>query len=136
MANKVKELSTVTEEAKSVAKHWSAKQDEIKSDISKLSNHVSDGYEYRDIDCTIEYNQPSEGMKTLIRADNNHAIIEKMEHWEHNLFTQAADVTSDDLNVLENTALKNPDTSVRRQTRKSKKKDDILTDIETENFDI
>lgn len=127
LANKTKELAAIAEEAKSVASQWSAKKSGVQTEITKLSNFITDGFEYRDVQCSITYNNPSEGMKTLTRDDTGHSWTERMEAWEHNLFTA---VTKDDLLVLEDGPLGNPDTTVRKQSKKSKKQDDILNDLE------
>lgn len=132
LANKIKDIASKQGEAKSVASSWKAKIDAVKSEVTVLSNNVSNGFEYRDVDCEVKYNIPEQGKKTLIRSDTQEKIVEKMENWEHNLFTQ---VTDDELEVLENSTLPNPDKSVRRKSKKGRQKDDIQDAIETGNFD-
>lgn len=55
---------------------------------NKLSNQVSDGFEYRDVDCDIEYHKPSQGRKKITRKDSGISWDEKMHDWEWNLFNQ------------------------------------------------
>jgi hypothetical protein len=88
LANKVKELDSVKEEAKSVAAQWSAKTGVISAEIKKPSNSVADGWEFREIECTVAYNKPKAGRKTYTRKDNSATFEEAMEDWEWNLFTQ------------------------------------------------
>jgi hypothetical protein len=89
LANKTKELSAVEEEKKSITSQFSAKINEAKATCNKLSNFISNGYEYRDIECIIEYHKPEQGRKTITRKDNNVSFIENMHSHEWNLFNQA-----------------------------------------------
>jgi phosphopantetheinyl transferase (holo-ACP synthase) len=91
LANKTKELSAIEEERKSVTSNFAAKINEAKATCNKLSNFISNGYEYRDIECTVEYHKPEQGKKTLTRKDNKEKIVEKMEQYEWNLFNQVTE---------------------------------------------
>lgn len=91
LANKIKELASQQEEKKSQQKQADAKINITQAEITKLSNFVSDGYEFREVECPIAYNTPEPGKKTLTRSDNQQPIVERMEQWEHNLFTQVTD---------------------------------------------
>ncbi len=89
LANKTKEFAALTEEKKSVVSQYSARLNEIKATTNKLSNQVADGWEFRETDCTVEYNKPEPGKKTIIRKDlNKVTAIETMTAYDHNLFTQ------------------------------------------------
>jgi galactokinase len=98
LANANKSIVSIEEEKKSVNSQYKARVDEKKASINKLSALVTDGFEMRDVECTIEYNKPEPGRKTIIRNDLNkvHAV-EKMEEWEWNLFNQPDDKDTSDL---------------------------------------
>lgn len=98
LAEKNKSLVAIEEEKKSVTSQYKARIDETKATINKLSNVVTDGFEMREIECTIEYHKPSQGKKTIIRKDldKTHAI-ESMEEWEFNLFNQPDDKETEDI---------------------------------------
>lgn len=128
LAGKTKELTSKTEEKKAVVSQWNATIEAIKSELTKLSNFISDGFEYRDVECTVEFNKPEPGRKLFTRSDTGETFDERMEQWEHNLFTQ---VNEDDmLDSPLGDPTKNPDTSVKRKSRKKQKQDDILDDLE------
>lgn len=88
LANKTKELNAVEEEKKSISSQYKAKVNEVKASCNKLSNQVSDGFEFREIECSVEYHHPLQGVKTLTRSDNGKKFEEKMQDWEWNLFNQ------------------------------------------------
>lgn len=89
LAKKTKELSALTEEKKTVTSQYSARLNEVKATTNKLSNQVSDGWEFRDIECEVIYNKPQHGKKTIIRKDTDKiAMIETMTDYDHNLFNQ------------------------------------------------
>lgn len=89
LANKTKELSSITEEKKSINSQFTARINEVKASTNKLSNQVSDGFEYREIDCEIQFNQPTQGKKTYIRRDSNTVVaVEAMTDYDWNLFNQ------------------------------------------------
>lgn len=90
LAKKTKEHNSLTEEKKSVVSQWTAKINEVKATTTKLSNLVSDGFEFRDVDCIIEYHTPQQGKKTIIRKDSNTVVtVETNTDYDYNLFTQA-----------------------------------------------
>lgn len=92
LANANKAVVSIEEEKKSVNSQYKARIDEKKASINKLSALVTDGFEMRDVECTIEYNKPEAGRKTIIRKDiDKVTAIEKMEDWEWNLFNQPAE---------------------------------------------
>lgn len=87
LATKTKDRLALEEEKKSVNSSYKARLDEINANCNRLSNQVSDGFEFREIDCKIELHKPSQGRKTFIRLDNNKiACIEPMTNDDHNLF--------------------------------------------------
>lgn len=95
IANKTKEQASLTEEKKSITSQYAAKLNEIKANLNKLSNQVSDGYESRETEFTIEYHKPTQGQKTLTPVNGGKAIEEKMLSYEYNLFNQVTDEEKD-----------------------------------------
>lgn len=96
LANKDKEVKALMQEKKSVTSQFTAKINEAEASRGKLSNQVSDGFEYREIECEVNFNQPTQGKKTIIRKDSNALVgVEAMttKDWdiineENNLFNQ------------------------------------------------
>lgn len=94
LANETRKVVSLTEEKKSVTSQWTAKINEAKATCNNLSFKVSDGYEHREIDCEVIFNQPAQGKKTIIRKDSNKIVgVEDMTaaDWvlineENNLF--------------------------------------------------
>lgn len=89
LANKTKELDSMTEEKKSVNKKFTNQINGIKGALSELSNQVSDGYEFRQTQCEVQFHTPEQGKKTYIRKDRNEiVIVEAMTDEDWNLFNQ------------------------------------------------
>lgn len=100
LANKTREFQSETEEKKTITSQYAAKLNEIKATQNKLSNQVADGYELREVEFTIAWHKPSQGMKTLSPINGGDDIIEKMTQWDHNLFTQYNEVDDDEKKTL------------------------------------
>jgi hypothetical protein len=110
LANETKKAVSLTEEKKSVTSQWTAKINESKAACNNLSFKVADGYEHRDVECEVIFNQPANGKKTIIRKDSNTMVgVEAMttSDWnkineENNLFgkddDEAQEVDKDLLN--------------------------------------
>lgn len=89
LAGKTKEVTQLTEEKKSVVSQWTAKVNEAKATCNSLSFKVSDGFEYRDIECEVILNQPSQGKKTVIRKDDNRLVgVEEMSKADWDKLTE------------------------------------------------
>jgi rRNA processing protein Krr1/Pno1 len=89
LASKTKEVTQLTEEKKSVVSQWTAKVNEAKATCNSLSFKVSDGFEYRDIECEVILNQPSQGKKTVIRKDDNRLVgVEEMSKSDWDKLTE------------------------------------------------
>lgn len=99
LANKNKEVKSLIQKKKSVTSQCTAEINAAEAACGVLSNQVSDGYEHREIDCEVIFNQPTQGKKTIIRKDSNLLVgIESMTtiDWdkineENNLFNQNSD---------------------------------------------
>ncbi len=68
LANKTKELATITEEKKSVVSQYGARINEAKATTNRLSNLVADGYEFREFECEVEYHTPEQGKENIDQA--------------------------------------------------------------------
>lgn len=88
LANKTKELKQVTEEKKKANSNYTKTINGIKAHCDELSIQVSDGFEYRPIECEVEYHKPSQGTKTVTRKDNGETFTEAMDEEDWNLFNQ------------------------------------------------
>jgi hypothetical protein len=71
LASKNKEIVTLKKQKASATSQYTAKINEAEASCNDLSNKVSDGYEHREVDCEVIYNQPDQGKKTIIRKDSN-----------------------------------------------------------------
>ena len=91
LANKNQELRRKEDQKKSIAAQMKSDIDLLNEQINSASTKVSSGYEYRDVKCTVFYNKPTNGMKTLVRSDNEKSFNEKMTDADYNLFNQATD---------------------------------------------
>ncbi len=89
LANETRKVVSLTEEKKSVTSQWTAKINEAKAACNNLSFKVSDGYEHREIDCEVIFNQPAQGKKTIIRRDSNMLVgVEAMTTSDWNLINE------------------------------------------------
>jgi hypothetical protein len=55
---------------------------------SELAGKVTNGFEYRDIECQVEYHKPKRNQKTFTRLDTGEILIDLMTQEDLNLFTQ------------------------------------------------
>lgn len=98
LANKNKEVKSLIQKKKSVTSQCTAEINAAEAACGVLSNQVADGYEHREIECEVIFNQPTQGKKTIIRKDSNALVgIESMTAFdydkineENNLFNQNA----------------------------------------------
>lgn len=74
MAHLSSELSDLEEEKKAVASDFKAKIEAKKASISLMGNHINNGYEYREVECEVTMNDPTPGMKTVVRKDTNEVV--------------------------------------------------------------
>jgi hypothetical protein len=85
LAGKNKEIVTLKKQKSSVVSQYTAKINEAEANCNDLSNKVSDGYEHRDVDCEVIFNQPENGKKTIIRKDSNTLVgVEAMTQQDWN----------------------------------------------------
>jgi hypothetical protein len=67
-------LRQLDDDRKRVADEWKSKISTSEAHINNLSNKVSTGYEYRDVDCEMTYDDPKSGQKTIRRLDSGEIV--------------------------------------------------------------
>jgi len=79
LAYKSKELEQLESAKKSLTAEFNSKIQSAKTEISRLANNINNGFDFREIECEVIYDEPTEGLKTIKRLDTNQVIsIEKM----------------------------------------------------------
>ena len=67
------------EDAKAVVKQLKAKVDATEAQLAEVFGKMTTGYEYRQIICTIQYDKPVSGKKTVVRMDTLETVeVEQM----------------------------------------------------------
>jgi len=121
LAMKNKEVVAIEDEKKSVTSQYAARINEARAQINKLSSFVTDGFEYRDIECEVQYHKPQQGKKTIIRIDQNKiTAIENMSDYEFNLFNQPEDEGVSELLESEREKLRGNSNGKKRGRKKQK----------------
>lgn len=75
-------LRKLDDDRKMVADEWKAKISAEENAVNNLANKVSSGYEYRDIECTVTFNVPGDGQKTITRNDTG-SLVRTLDMEEH-----------------------------------------------------
>lgn len=71
------ELAGIQNDKKRVMSDLTAQIKGAESNISIAANKLQSGYEWRDLPCTIHFNLPTPGRKSIIRDDNHETIAVK-----------------------------------------------------------
>ena len=58
----------------------------INAYITKLATSIKDGFEMREVECSVRMNDPKEGKKTVTRKDNGQSWVEDMTEDDFDLF--------------------------------------------------
>ena len=75
--------TSAEEEKKAVTSDFKAKIDNLQSEISKLSIKISQGWEMRNVECLVYFNNPEKGLKRIVRSDTGEQIsVEAMDSSE------------------------------------------------------
>jgi hypothetical protein len=83
LAYENKNYDELEDAKKSVTSEFSSKINSSRAIISKLSNNINNGYEYKDVECEIRLNEPRDGQKTTVRKDTGEIVrIEDMNERE------------------------------------------------------
>lgn len=87
MAQKTLEKDTIQQTMKETQAQFKAKIEACETIIKRNATYIKDGYEYRSVDCVVDYNTPERGKKTITRTDTGETFIEDMTRDEKaNLF--------------------------------------------------
>lgn len=87
MAKATVEKDSLQQALKEITAQYKAKVEERETIIKKAAQLIRDGYEYRDVECDVDFNIPERGMKTITRHDTNETFVEQMTMEEKaNLF--------------------------------------------------
>ena len=76
------------DQKKAVTSQYGSQINEKTESINTLSDKIAAGYEYRNIECTVEWHTPTKNKKFLTRSDTGETFIENMTEYDHNLFNQ------------------------------------------------
>ena len=76
MAEVTRDISLLEDEKKAAMSSYKSRIDEKEARRTRLSNCIGDGFEFREINCEIKYNSPTDGTKQVIRKDNSEVVEE------------------------------------------------------------
>lgn len=101
MARKQAELgemiASLDEQKKSVAAKFKAEIEKHECDRSDLGRKITNGYESRDIDCDVFFNDPAVGLATVIRTDTGEQVeVRPMTEHEKQMELPLAEDEEDD----------------------------------------
>lgn len=76
------------DQKKAVTSQYGSQINEKAESINSLSDKIAAGYEYRNIECTVQWHTPTKNKKLITRSDTDESFIENMTEYDHNLFNQ------------------------------------------------
>lgn len=76
------------DQKKAVTSQYGSQINEKAESINSLSDKIAAGYEYRNIECTVQWHTPTKNKKLLRRSDTGENLVENMTEYDHNLFNQ------------------------------------------------
>lgn len=76
------------DQKKAVTSQYGSQINEKAESINSLSDKIASGYEYRNIECTVQWHTPSKNKKVITRSDTGENFVENMTEYDHNLFNQ------------------------------------------------
>lgn len=76
LANKYDEQNAIEEERKSVMSSFKERADRVSLDVATLSRNYKNGYEYRDIECHVEFDWVK-NVKRFISVDGGKVVAER-----------------------------------------------------------
>jgi hypothetical protein len=74
LARHNRRIASLEEDKKSVVAQFKADMDKVSADISRLSQFIVTGSEFRNVECTMVLDTPETGKKTVTRLDNNEVV--------------------------------------------------------------
>lgn len=92
-------LRSLEEEKKTYQAQMKATIAEQTERIGGLSLKITNGYEFREVECTVQLQYPKDGIKIVTRHDTGETWQEKMLPTDYDLFNQPGiDNNSDEVN--------------------------------------
>ena len=92
LAEKNGAVVTLEDEKKRATKDYAARISTVENEVNDLARKVTNGYEFRDIDCRVVFDLPKPGMKTITRLDTLEQVgVEEMTFPEKQLTIPAVD---------------------------------------------
>jgi hypothetical protein len=83
LARANRELAQLELRKKEVVSQLKAEADAKNADIARFSEFINNGYTFRDLDCEVRFDSPSEGLKTIYRIDTGEEVgVQKMAEFE------------------------------------------------------
>lgn len=82
LARTNQQLDESIEKRKRVNADLKADEARIAESITKLSRYVNDGYDFRQVACKVLFDNPRDGMKTIVRVDTGE-IVETISMEDH-----------------------------------------------------
>lgn len=76
------------DQKKAVTSQYGSQINEKAESINSLSDKIAAGYEYRNIECTVQWHTPTKNKKLITRSDTGENFVENMTEYDHNLFNQ------------------------------------------------
>lgn len=76
------------DQKKAVTSQYGSQINEKAESINTLSDKIASGYEYRNIECTVQWHTPTKNKKLITRTDTGENWTENMTEYDHNLFNQ------------------------------------------------
>ena len=87
MAQQAVTKDSLQQHLKETTAHFKAQIESCETIIKKNATLIKDGYEFRYVPCSVDYNVPERGMKTCTRVDTGESFVEPMNNEEKaNLF--------------------------------------------------
>lgn len=87
MAQKTIEKDSMQQLMKETTAQFKAKIEACETIIKRNAAFIKDGYEFRSVKCTVDYNVPERGMKSITRTDTGETFVQPMNNEEKaNLF--------------------------------------------------
>ena len=76
------------DQKKAVTSQYGSQINEKAESINSLSDKIAAGYEYRNIECTVQWHTTTKNKKLITRSDTGENFVENMTEYDHNLFNQ------------------------------------------------
>lgn len=74
LARRTMALAELELKKRQLAADIKAETDKVTAEVARLSRFVNDEYDFRMIACTVNFNDPMNGKKTIFRKDTGEAV--------------------------------------------------------------